>query len=54
MFFEEVDGNWNVETCVYVDEVHLFVHNGLSFWSKFVMLSLGLFRHLIIEKGDGL
>jgi len=38
---------------VCVDEVHLFVHYGLSFRTEFAMLSSTLFRHLIIDRGAG-
>ena len=38
---------------VCVDEVHLFVHYGLSFRTEFAMLSSTLFRHLILDKGMG-
>ena len=38
---------------VCIDEVHLFVHYGLSFRREFAMLSSTLFRHLINDNGLG-
>ena len=38
---------------VCVDEVHLFVHYGLSFRIDFALISTTLFHHLITDKGVG-